>query len=98
MPNGTRAGILDGVLPPVAVETELAKGFRLKVAAGVAVPAREGGLPRITLPAREDASEGAALSGTFCVVVVDENPEGVFDRGGKLFAAAASSSSRYGTP
>lgn len=95
LPSGTRAGIFDGVLPPV-VETELPIGFRLIVPAGVAVADREGGYVRMTLPVRDDDGAGPDFSGTFCVV--DAGPEGVFDLGGKLFAAAAANSSRYRTP
>lgn len=97
LPRGTRAGILDGVLAPV-VDTDSPIGLRriVPVPAGVAAPAREGALPRITLPAREDEGAGADLSGTFCVG--GAGPDGVFDLGGRLFAAAVASSSRYRTP
>ena len=94
-PSGTRAGILDGVLPPV-VETEFPIGSRLSVPAGVAVVDRDGGKARMTLPARDDEGAGADFSGTFCTV--GAGPEGVFDLGGKFFAAAATNSSRYRTP
>lgn len=98
-PSGTRAGILDGVLLPV-VDTVLGGAFlRNVLVAGVAVAERDWPRPpplvlAATLPARDADGAGADLSGTCLVVEAYVGPaDGVLDRGGRLLAAVAASSS-----
>ena len=91
LPSGTREGILEGETVPAAEATEFAKGLRLMVPVGVLAPARDGAA-RITLPARELDTAGLE---TF---IAGAGPEGVFDLGGRDFAAVAANSSRYLSP
>ena len=91
LPKGTRAGILEGVLPP-AVDIELARGLRVTVPVGVFAPERGGGCPLIVLP--PCWLGGAGLM----TLAAGGGHEGVFDLGGADFALDAASSSRYGSP
>lgn len=52
LPNGTRAGIREGVLAPTADAIELANGFRLMVLMELSAPERGGGGPLRVLPLR----------------------------------------------
>ena len=92
--RGTRAGIFVGVLPPAVDATGLAIGLYLKVPVGVLAPDRGGGCERATLPATLPARECAAETGAFVGFDDGTGPEGVFERGGRVFAAAAANSSR----
>ena len=104
--KGTRAGILEGDLPPAAKEiTELGAAFAPRTVPpgvrafpiGVFAPERLGGAVRTVLPAREGAADAGGFVGTDIVVDLDK-ALGVFERGGGALAEAASKISRYGSP
>ena len=61
---------------------------------GVFAPERFGGADRTVLPARDGAAEAGGLVGTVFVIGGGNPEEGVFERGGRTLAAAASSVSR----
>ena len=94
LPRGTRAGILVGVLPPTVDTAELAIGLYFKVPfVGVLAPALDGGCERITLPMTLPGLDPATEGGALLDLVDGGGTDGVFDRGGKLLAAAAAAAS-----